>query len=168
MEPAQKVPVPWLQIVRLTCWNLGGLIFGGVLIWGVYSWASAPRWQTVIGQVVFTEITTRDSRNSRGVSSTTYSPRLNYRYQVGGRDYLSNRFRDGSISRNYMTERGARQAIDRYTSGPLTVYYDPVDPQRSALDVSPLNDLLIYTGGFGLLLIVAGFVLMHRFARDDP
>lgn len=167
MEPAQKVPVDWLHFVRIACWNIGGLLFGGVLIWGIVNWASAPRWQSVTGQMVFTEITTHTSRNSRG-SNTTHTPRLNYRYNVGGRDYMSNRVRDGSISRNYMTQRGAQQIIDRYTNGPLIVYYDPADPQRAALDTSPLNDLLIYTGAFGLLLIIAGFVTTHRFARDDP
>ncbi len=149
-------------IADVLCKTGGLMLVAGCLGYLAFFWATAPRWESVTGTVVSREIVTHARSGTRG--SSTHRPELTYTYRVGGQDYRSRRIGDSEVSRNYYIRSLAVRAIDSYPLGPVTVYYDPTDPRRSALDTSLLNIFVIMAGGFGLLLATFGV----RMSRKDP
>lgn len=164
--------VEWRQIAWLMCVWTGVAITGGCLIAVAIGWANAPSWGSVRGDVTSASVetveTTRRGFGSRGRSyrDIQYEPEISYRYQVDGQVYHGDGIGDGGDYR-YETRDGALAALAPYTRGPLTVYYDRSNPERSALDTAMWSRLGLYVAGFGLLLTLVGLALRGIWATVD-
>jgi hypothetical protein len=111
-------------------------IFGGVGWWlnkkskdaralreAAKNWASTP------GKVVTSRV------EVSGGDHTTVSPHIVFQYNVYGRDYSGSQIKAGDAHWASYTSRTAYDAVDKYPVGAdVTVYYDPENPEISALE----------------------------------
>ena len=90
-----------------------------------------------------------------------YRPEIQYRYQVGGTEYLGSR---RSFSRpNLATRAASESVIDAYPAGrTVTVFYDPKDPAFALLEPGLAGDMtllykmdLFVIAAFGAALLIA-------------
>ena len=168
-------PGPELNLASLipnACLAFGGLLVAIALLWVAAHWLNAPAWATVEGQVVQARVASDTRTVSRGGSSRTgggggtrqetfYRADIVYRYRVGGRDYTGFGIGDGE-DWNYGTHDGAASAVARYDQPGVTVWYDPADPERSALDTNIFGIVPPIIGGIGVLLLGLGLRLRWR------
>lgn len=147
--------------------GLSLIIVGGVvtLAWlrihrqaaGLRQWPSAPG--VVVGGELRTLISVQAFVLSQGGLHPRAEPRIEYEYQVDGHTYRSDKVRMGTWS---LSVRDAAQVIRNYAPGvPVTVYYDPADPQHAVLDRTGGGEwggLLVGMGcaAIGLGLLLAG------------
>lgn len=143
--------VPLLLFSLFWC-SLTGVFVGFV---GVTAYRVADanlRFQTTEGMVTASRVVT--SRGSKG--STSYTPVVDYRYTVAGREYHSDRyeFMSGGSSASGGA-RGATAVVERCRPGTkVTVFYDPQRPDSAVLSRS-LPDMLVF-----LALFLQPFVLV--------
>ena len=91
--------------------------------------AAAKNWATVSGRVITSRV------EVSGGEYTSVNPFVVYQYNVYGRDYTNSQIRAGDIHVSAYSSRDSYNIVDRYPVGiEVTVYYDPEDPQRSALE----------------------------------
>ncbi len=166
-------PRPELSLASLipnACLAFGGLLVAIALLWVSIHWLNAPAWASVEGQVVQARVAANTRTVSTGSSrtggsgprqTTYYRPDIVYRYRVGGRHYTGFGIGDGE-NWNYGTFAGAASALARYNGPGVTVYYDPADPERSALDTNIFGIVPPVIGGIGLLLLGLGMWLRRR------
>ena len=110
-------------------------------------------WEPV--EAVVTESRVKAHRSDDG---TTYSPYVAYRYEVGGREYLGDRY--AVIQMSSSGYAGKEAIVRAYPVGrKFEVFADPEDPTRSVVvrDVGP--EMLL--GLFPLVFIVAGVFIMR-------
>ena len=71
---------------------------------------------------------------SRGSDSTSYTPRIHFRYLLDGRDYTGKNY---SFLKGFSAgERYADRVVESYPRGAeVTAYVDPKDPSRAVLSV---------------------------------
>lgn len=153
----------WGGVGPLLCAGLGGLLTGVALLWLAIHWFSAPGWATAEGRIVQAGVTsgsyTVSRANGRGTrQETRYRADISYRYTVGGRDYTGQGIGDG-VDWNYWSYESAAAAVAPYNQAVVTVYYDPSDPGRSALDTSVFGIVPLILGGAGLPLLGLGLWL---------
>jgi Protein of unknown function (DUF3592) len=119
---------------------VAGLI-GYIMVRQVRSARASRSWPIAPGTVLSGTVETVTERDSDG-TSTYFTPRLRYAYEVSGRRYESERIRFGQIRES---ERGARKVLERYPAGsPVEVRYDPANPADATLEAK--------AGGIGLML----------------
>jgi hypothetical protein len=111
-----------------------GLFFGGL---GLASIAGSLRrrrqsrasrhWLSVHGRVMNSKVETSPG----GPHGPHHEPQVRYQYEVSGQRYVGNRISFADISGRMASER----VVKRYPRDmPVTVLYDPADPQESALE----------------------------------
>jgi hypothetical protein len=93
---------------------------------------------------------------------TRYTPKLNYSYAVGGRRY-TNHYIWLTATKSFSSRNRADTFLRNYPRGAtVPVFYNPADPQRSALLIqsgaAPLYALL----ALGLALVGLGIWLFRR------
>lgn len=132
---------------------LGGLMTLAFLLFSLRDAAAAARWPTVSGTVVASEVRShRELVGGRGGSSTVevFSPSVEYRYQVGGREYHG-----GQVAFGAAVSAGkalAEKTVTRYPQGAaVTVHYDPGNPSTAVLEPR------VAFGWLTLLVMVAFF-----------
>lgn len=101
---------------------------------------------------------------------TTYSPFVEYEYEVGGRTYRGDR--DSMFSFSSSSRSTAREVVDRYPEGKrVEVYYDPDDHAESVLDLSDRSVpyfIILFLTPFhciGLGLMSGGVVNLRRWIK---
>ncbi|MCU1359468.1 MAG: hypothetical protein JWN99_757 [Ilumatobacteraceae bacterium] len=91
---------------------------------------AAAAWAQTTGSVLSTTIQIR--RLGQGRSEV---PMVIYAYQVDGRPYQSYRVRAGDDTGGLKVSGEASRTLERYPVGSnVTVYYDPADPTKAALE----------------------------------
>jgi len=91
---------------------------------------AALAWQTTTGRVIKSRVEV-----SSGGESTTVSPRVHYAYDVNGQTYQSDQIQAGDKIMSVRSSQNAYATVDRYPEGAIvTVYYNPLNPQESALE----------------------------------
>jgi hypothetical protein len=170
MEP--NGPPLWRVVTRILCLVTGAGTLACCALYLLLAWATGPDWTPVNGMVVSSGIDasehTQYQSGRRGGSYryTLYSVSIDYRYQVGGRDYDGHGIGDG-IDRNYTSRSEAVAVLTYYTRGALVVYYDRANPARSALDTGIVSRIVLFVGAIGLALFLVGFVLRRMDAVDE-
>jgi hypothetical protein len=90
---------------------------------------AALNWQTTTGRVIKSRV------EVSGGETTTVSARVHYAYDVGGRTYQSDQIRAGDKIMAVNSSGDAYSTVDRYPEGAIvTIYYNPLNPQESALE----------------------------------
>ncbi|HEV2866992.1 MAG TPA: DUF3592 domain-containing protein [Allosphingosinicella sp.] len=118
------------------------------------SWPSTPA--LIVGSWV--DVQRGGGRNH----STRYTPKLNYTYSVGGRSY-TNHYIWLTTTKSFSSRNRAATFLRDYPRGAtVPVFYNPADPQRSALLIqsgaAPMYALL----AVGLVLVGVGIWLFRR------
>ena len=143
---------------------LGGVFFllgVGLVIFGVVQRKKAKTtetWPTASGSIVSSRLdqkTTTDYDDGHTSTSTSYTPIVEYTYQVGGQTYQGSRvFPGASMSYDHGTAQGI---VSRYQPGAtVTVHYDPANPTQAVLETKSKggNLFLILGTVFAVLGII--------------
>lgn len=144
---------------------LGGVFFllgAGLAIFGFVQRKKAKTtetWPTTSGSIVSSQLdqkTTTDYDDGHTSTSTSYTPIVEYTYQVGGQTYQgSHIFPGASMSYDHGTAQGI---INRYQPGvAVTVHYDPADPTQAVLETkSKGGNLFLILGSVFAVLGICG------------
>lgn len=109
---------------------------------------ASAAWPTVPGVIAGASIRQDESGDDEGASLGIH---LDYRFQVGGRNYAGNRIRFDET--RYDTTKKAQTELAKYPVGmQVQVYYDPQNPANCVLQRSNRT-------GWGLLVIGAVITL---------
>ena len=136
---------------------LFGLIaLAPILIIPLQKTAAAKSWNTVQASVVSSKV-----KSHHGDDSTTYSPYIAYRYEVGGEEFLGDQytFMGGSGS----GRESKAEIVHQYPKGhTINVYVNPADPTESVIKRDASKSLLIGLIPLifvfvGIAIIIAGF-----------
>ena len=121
-------------------------------------------WPQVEGTMVVSEVESRRTTD-RG-TSTSYTPKVAYRYEVAGDGHEGTRFE--LIERGEATRTAIEAKLDKFPLGArVAVYYDPDDPRESVLKPGPPAAMGIpFALGFVALLVGGGIVLFMRPAQQ--
>lgn len=132
MEILPRVSLEAVLITGL----IGGLFaFSGIIVIGIAVFvrgraAASQKWPMVLGQVIESRVTS--STSSEG--GTTYEPRIQYAYDLGGQAYHSSRVAFGGFV-STGNPRDAQKHTARYPVGAVVqVYYNPTNPQDATLE----------------------------------
>jgi hypothetical protein len=91
-------------------------------------------WPTTQGQIIAARISESTSTDSDGDRSTSYSPAVEYTYNVAGQEYKGNKVAFG-FTQGYGRYAKAQAALARYPLGAqVTVFYDPANPADAVLE----------------------------------
>jgi hypothetical protein len=114
-------------------------------------------WPSTIGQISESRVVHSTSTDSEGESSDSYTPSVEYTYQVGGQTYTGRDLTFG-FTQGYGDEAKAQSALAKYPPGAqVSVSYDPADPQKAVLERQ--------AGGFaaglilGIIFLVIGLIM---------
>ena len=144
------------SIILYIIFIIGGLIFFALAI-NQFRKAkkAAETWLTASGVVLDSSVTVHRSRTSKGNTSISYKPQVNYEYQVKDQKYSSDRIGFGSTS--YSLRGKADKAIANYLQGAqVTVYYDPADPSKAVLETKAMGGVSFIV--LGVILLVMGLI----------
>jgi hypothetical protein len=91
---------------------------------------SALGWQATTGRVIKSRVEV-----SSGGQSTSVSPRVYYAFDLNGRTYQGSQIQAGDSVMRTGGSQNAYQTVDRYPEGAIvTIYYNPQNPEESALE----------------------------------
>ncbi len=114
-------------------------------------------WPSTAGQINESRVAHSTHTDTDGDSSDSYTPYVEYTYQVAGQDYTGKDLSFG-FKQGYGNASKAQAMLAKYPVGAqVNVYYDPVDPQKAVLERQ--------AGGYGaglvlgIIFIVIGLVL---------
>lgn len=127
---------------------------------------ASRRWPKAPGVVLSSSYEAADgtSRDAHGydVTSTTFTPVVEYEYTVDGRTFRGRRIALRSLSTS--SPDAVKRCIDRYRSGArVEVFYDPADPSSAFLEtgasvgavfLTAFGGLFLFLGLLGIALIV--------------
>lgn len=142
-----------------------GILGVGFFIFGIVQRRKAKTtetWPTARGVITSSRLDqkTRVEHDDEGTStSVSYTPVVEYTYQVGQASYQGNRIFPGStMSYDLGTAQGI---INRYQpDAPVTVHYDPADPTQAVLETkSKGGNLFMILGGIFTVLGFLGFCI---------
>lgn len=113
------------------------LIIGGI---NLYRSFASQSWPTTKGEIIYDEIDVSTSTRESGPAgrrvsrtTTTYGPRIIFRYEVNGKRHYSNTRRFGALSGS--DAEWANEISDKYPEGyKLPVSYHPDDPNLAVIE----------------------------------
>lgn len=90
---------------------------------------AAKNWAFTTGKIVTSRV------EVSGGDHTTVSPHVVFQYSVYGREYSGSQIKAGDVHISSYSSRTAYDTVDKYPVGSeVTVYYDPENPEQSALE----------------------------------
>lgn len=141
---------------------LAMLIGGACLVWSfatISTVKASADWPSTEGVVSHSQVERRTSRIRGGGYNVYYDADIRYRYRVDAGAYESGTFVFG-VPHSFADSSAAQAEVEAYpVDGSVTVYYNPADPEQSALvpEVAPPGlDLLIALSG---LFVIGGAIL---------
>lgn len=136
-------------------------IAGGAIAWHTYE---QGRWQAVDAEISSSALVIGGSKTQR---SAQWQLEIEYRYQLNGQNFMSDRFSSSNPPSSSARDNAAPSAqlqslLKQYAAGSrVTAYVAPNDPQRAILirPQQPETGVLLLglaVTGLGLLLKLAG------------
>ena len=119
----------------------------------------AQGWQTTSAEVLKSDVAF--TRRSKSVS---YSPRITYRYTVGGKHYIGDKVRFGNDLYSSPIEP-TRLVHSFFVGSNPTVFFDPADPEHSVLDRNEVSGGVASQLVVGIFLVVDGVVVWWWLSR---
>jgi hypothetical protein len=129
-----------------------GLVGAGLSYWGwtiLQDARASATWPTAAGVVTSSEV----DRSTDAEGGDSYSPEVDYQYQVDGQTITNNQIKFGENS--YSSRRKAEEIAANYPLGQqVTVYYEPERPTNAVLEpgVSAGSYIVISIGALFLLI----------------
>ena len=158
-QQQQKPASPIVGIIFvLILLGLGGglLYWSGAQFWDYYASRNWTATQGVIYQSRFID------RGRRRDSEA----QIRYRYSVGGQSYEGGNLLPGSLA---YTDADEEEKVRQYRPGmTVPVYYDPQNPNTSALEVGVMTRFPFIGLVIGLLFFVGGVYVAIALARNKP
>jgi hypothetical protein len=112
--------------------------------------AQVATWQQTPGRIVGSVV--------RGYGVGKYVPEISYAFEIEGRGYASDALRPGGTP-FFFAQARAQAVVAYYQSGQTaTVYYDPLDPERCALEPVSYQMPIAPFFVFGTCMALCGFV----------
>jgi len=117
-------------------------------------------WPQVDGTMVVSEVESR--RSTDRATSTIYTPKVAYRYEVAAQEHEGTRFE--LLERGEATRSAIEAKLDRFPKGArVAVSYNPDDPAESVLKPGAPDAMGIpFALGLVALLVGGGIVLFMR------
>ena len=153
------------SLTTLLC-GFGGVlllvVFGGIAIFsGIKNKRkaeSSKSWPKAIGEITRNYVQENTDTDEEGYTTHTYTPRLEYRYQVGNQTYSSSRISFGATT-SYGRRKKAEEKIAQFPVGVrIAVYYNPQKPDEATLQQSAKGTV---TGiVIGAILVVVGLCVV--------
>lgn len=158
-------PIGCLSLFGLV-WMLIVLSIDGFFVYSAYRMMDArERYLRAPGVVLQSYVESHSDSDG-----TTYSPFVEYEYEVGGQTYRGDR--DSMFNFSSSSRSNARDVVDRYPAGKrVEVFYDPDDYTESVLDLSDRSVpyfIILFLTPFhciGLGLLSSGVVNTRRWLR---
>jgi hypothetical protein len=148
-------------LIGTLCVGFFFLLFLGIGIFLIYRTQQSKKkaqisqsWPSTTGQITDSHVSRSQSTDSDGDTSTSYSARVAYTYQVGGQTYSGQNIAFG-FNPSYSNESKAQADAARYPVGSqVPVYYDPTKPSDAVLarQASGSNVVMI----LGIIFIAIG------------
>ena len=137
-----------LRVFFLIFLAVGSLVVWSLTVKPLMRIRDARNWRTVP-----CTITSSNVASHSGSDSTTYSVDIHYRYEVGGREFQSGRYRFESGSDSSRKEKDA--IVRSHPVGMQTLcFVNPRDPGDAVIDRGPHRGL--WMGALGLVFVVVG------------
>jgi hypothetical protein len=145
-----------------------GLLFLAIGGYNVWMGMASQSWPTAEGKILSSRIQSRRDRDSSGRATTMYTAKVDYEYQVGERQFRSQRVQYGLFSSSARNQ--ARDVMERYPQGrAVKVRYNPDSPEVAVLDPGAHPLALLFTGIGGLLMILSVVSAAYRpLAASQP
>ena len=103
-------------------------------------------WPSTAGLINESRVAHSTHTDTDGDSSDSYTPYIEYTYQVGGQTYTGRDLTFG-FTQGYGNEAKAQSVLAKYPPGAqVSVYYDPTDPRQAVLERQ--------AGGYGVGLVL--------------
>ena len=126
------------NLIGLLCGGFFVLVFfiGGVvaIIFGFRNrkkGTESQNWPKVTGTITQTTIKKDTSTDEDGFTTTSFTPEVEYQYQIGSAAYSNKRVSFGG-TRSFNSHKKAEASISQYpTNASVLVYYDPQNPEES-------------------------------------
>ena len=116
----------------------------------LYTGVRSDRWPTAGGTVLESEFIRVPGR---GRVASSYKAHVSYRYEVGGRSYVSDRISFGRLAAG-SGQSDAEVLLQQYPRGSaVRVHYDPARPEAAALETGWTWSAVLRTG-LGILAVV--------------
>ena len=150
--------VPCLGIFILV-FGLGGIYLIYLGIKNMRKAQASQNWPSTTGQVTGVDVGQSQSTDSDGDSHTSYYPIVRYTYAVSGQTFAGDKLAFGprSTSNRYAK---AQATASRYAVGaPVTVYYNPEDPQDAVLEKRAAGTMTTLIIGIAFLAVTVCLVL---------
>jgi hypothetical protein len=154
---------------------IGGALFmavpGGILVWmgmrSVWHGLASSHWPTVAG-VVLRAGMTEDQAKGVGTKNTYkfYSTKLEFRYQVDGRDYTTETVQFGRAIGSGDISNEAVLALRYPADTKATVFYHPHDPGLATVKPGVHTDVAWYLCGGAVLILFGVFVVLGYLWMD--
>lgn len=132
-----------------------GIAAGVYSIFAYQTATESESWPSTTGEITLSKVD-MDHNVTTGNNKTKWKPRVKYSYEVNASLFENDRIGIGIGDMNYKTRNQAQRAISQYPAGKkVQVYYDPANPQTSALETGVT--MFTYLGFFmSIILILAG------------
>ena len=140
---------------------IGGIL-GIALFWiGWYQrkkMQASLAWPQVPGTITGTSIEASESRDSDDGYTTNFTPKVVYRYEVGGRTFAGTRL--AWAERSFPSPQRAQVELAMYpVDAPVTVYYNPEKPGDSVLiRKAPGASFILWAGAIILVIVVVAAI----------
>ena len=128
------------SVLGILCGGLGILVLFGIgvgsIIFGIRNRKKAEAsnaWPSADGMITNAWIEENTDVDDDGYSSTTYTPKWEYQFQISGTTYTSDRISYGAV-KGYGRRKKAQEELVKFpTNSRVRVYYDPANPAESVL-----------------------------------
>jgi hypothetical protein len=148
-----------------------GLLFlvigGGTSLYGTYLWllaAASRKWPATAARITRSSIEQKQQHYEYRGWVTTYYPKVQYEFVVGGAHFTGDRIQFGGPAGSENIER-AQSIIDYYHEDATTsVFYDPVEPGTCTLHRSMAKTgvfLMIFIGVATVALGITMLAIPH-------
>ncbi len=129
-----------------------GMVFLAISLLQMRKAKTAESWPTIAGTVLSSELEEHRSHNSKTHTTTvTYTPKVEYQYELLGTKYLGKKISFGSAAYDYNTASGK---LAPYPNGAaVTVHYDPSEPSKAVLEPKA-------AGSTPMIVLAAIFILV--------
>lgn len=115
--------------------------------------AESSGWPTVVGTIIKATIKKNRSTDSEGYTSTTYTPKIEYQYNLGGQVYTGKRIAFG-FDKSYNRRKKAQEALAAYQpNAQVRVFYNPDNPAEAVLEQKASGSIGGIIGGVVLILV---------------
>jgi hypothetical protein len=131
--------------------SLAWLVFGAI---GFTKAVTSYKWPTTDGTVVSAQVVRPTGK------STKYIAEIGYSYQVGGKEYVSKKFKATSARG---TSGWAKQVVEQHPVGSMvSVHYNPNKPQDAVLEPGLQSDNYWMTVAPLLIIALLAFALFQQ------